>query len=308
MAIGSRRTWPSPPAAAAVFSLDMVAPMNVPCCQSRACGHQRHGGLAPAAEQDRRDRHAVRVVPLGRDDRALRDRHGVARVRVGGGLVRFRGPVHALPRRQVLRLALHALPPDVAVVGEGGVGEDRVARGHRAHGVGVGLPVGAGRDAEEAELRVDGVEAAVVAEAHPGDVVADGLGPPAGHRGLQHGEVGLAAGARERGDDVVGLLLRRDQLEDQHVLGEPALVVRDGRRDAQRVALLAQQRVAAVAGAVAPDLAGLGEVRDVLGLVARPRDVGLALARAGRRPSAGTSRSRRRGCRRAAARRRPCAS
>ena len=78
------------------------------------------------------------------------------------------------------------------------------------------------------------------------------------------------------------------------MLGEPALVVGDGRRDAQRVALLAQQRVAAVAGAVAPDLAGLGEVRDVLGLVARPRRRRPGPRRAGRRPSGGTSRSRRR--------------
>ena len=35
MAIGSRRTWPSPPEAAAVFSDDSDAPRNVPCCQSR---------------------------------------------------------------------------------------------------------------------------------------------------------------------------------------------------------------------------------------------------------------------------------
>src|SRR4051812_5244175 len=34
MAIGSRRTWPTAPAAAAVFSEDSVAPRNVPCCQS----------------------------------------------------------------------------------------------------------------------------------------------------------------------------------------------------------------------------------------------------------------------------------
>ena len=60
------------------------------------------------------------------------------------------------------------------------------------------------------------------------------------------------------------------------MLGEPALVVGHHRGDAQRVALLAQQGVAAVARAEAPDLTCLGEVGDVLGLVARPRDVGLA--------------------------------
>ena len=69
---------------------------------------------------------------------------------------------------------------------------------------------------------------------------------------------------------------RRGQLGDEHVLGQPALVARLHRGDAQRVALLAEQRVAAVARAVGPDRALLREVHDVLGRVARPRDVGLA--------------------------------
>ena len=51
--------------------------------------------------------------------------------------------------------------------------------------------------------------------------------------------------------------------------------------DAQRVALLAEQRVAAVAGAVGPDRALLGELHDVLGVVARPGDVLLALGSSG---------------------------
>ena len=61
------------------------------------------------------------------------------------------------------------------------------------------------------------------------------------------------------------------QLEDQHVLGEPALVARHHAGDAQGVALLAEQRVAAVAGAEGPDRPLLGELHDVLGVVARPR-------------------------------------
>src|SRR5919107_6012784 len=36
IAIGSRRTMPTAPVAAAVVSDDSVAPMNVPCVQSRA--------------------------------------------------------------------------------------------------------------------------------------------------------------------------------------------------------------------------------------------------------------------------------
>jgi hypothetical protein len=43
------------------------------------------------------------------------------------------------------------------------------------------------------------------------------------------------------------------------VLGHPAFVARDVGGDAQGEALLAQQRVAAVAGAVGPDLARLGK-------------------------------------------------
>ena len=175
------------------------------------------------------------------------------------------------------------------------------------HGVGVGVPAGARGDAEEAGLGVDGVEPAVVAELHPADVVADGLGLPAGNRGDEHGEVGLAARRRERGGDVLRLALGGRELQDQHVLGEPAVVAGHHRGDAQREALLAEQGVAAVAGAVRPDLAGLGEVHDVLVLgVARPRHVGLRRRRAGRRRSAGTAPSRRRRARRA--RPGPCGS
>ena len=54
------------------------------------------------------------------------------------------------------------------------------------------------------------------------------------------------------------------------MLGHPALVARHRAGDAQGVALLAEQRVAAVAGAEGPDRALLGELHDVLGVVARP--------------------------------------
>ena len=77
--------------------------------------------------------------------------------------------------------------------------------------------------------------------------------------------------------------------EDQHVLGEPARVA--ARRvgggaahlggDAQREALLAEQGVAAVARAVAPDLLRLGVVDDVLGGVAGPGDVLLPVGSSG---------------------------
>src|SRR5690606_5813526 len=101
-----------------------------------------------------------------------------------------------------------ALPPDVAVVGHGDVGEDAV-RVEGGDGVRVRVVPGAGGHAEEAGLRVDRVEAAVVAELHPGDVVTDGLDLPARQARDEHGHVGLAAGRREGGGDVDLLAVRR---------------------------------------------------------------------------------------------------
>ena len=202
---------------------------------------------------------------------------GEAGVGVGGGRARLGGPVLALPVGQVgRRLVGHALPPDVAVVGQRRVGEDAVAV-EREDGVGVGVGVGARRHAEEAGLGVDGVELAVGAEFHPADVVADRLDLPALDGGDEHGQVRLAAGRREGAGDVAGLALGRGELEDEHVLGHPAGVAGHDRGDAQREALLPQQGVAAVARAVRRDLPRLGEVDDVLVLgVARPGHVLLA--------------------------------
>ena len=59
--------------------------------------------------------------------------------------------------------------------------------------------------------------------------------------------------------DVAGRALHAD---DQHVLGEPTFGPRLEARDAQRVTLLAEQRVTAVARAEAHDRELLGEVHD----------------------------------------------
>ena len=176
-----------------------------------------------------------------------------------------------MPVDQVRRnVAVNAFPPHVAIVGQGDVREDGVGLAG-LHGHGVGLVGGAGGNAEEAGLGVDGAQAAILAGAHPRDVVADGLDLVAGDRGLEHGEVGLAAGAREGGGDVellAGGLA--GQAQDEHVLGHPAIAARHRRGDTQREALLAEQGVAAVARTEGPDLVGLGEVGDVLFVVAGP--------------------------------------
>ena len=174
------------------------------------------------------------------------------------------------------RLA-QAFPPHVTVVGQGDVGEQHVLV-QCCHAVGVALGVGTRGHAEVAGFGVDGQQAAVGVGLDPGDVIA--------HRGdfpalealgrNQHGEVGLAAGRREGGCHMVLLAFGRGDAQDEHVLGQPARLavaccgVAHRRGDAQRQALLAQQGVAAVAGAVGPDLAGFREVDDVLLGVAGP--------------------------------------
>ena len=239
-------------------------------------GNQRDGGRAATAEEDRRDWHPGRVVPFGREGRALPDRGAKARVGVRGGLARAWGPVAAFPVGEMAGWVLgHAFPPDVAVIGECDVGEDRVPAFDGGHRVRVGVRAGAGGDAEESGFGVDSVQPPVVAESHPGDVIADGFGGPSLEGGLQHREVCFATGRGEGGGDVAHLVVGAGEFQDEHVLGQPTLVAGDLRRDPQGIAFLAEQRVAAVAGAVAPDGALLGEVGDVLGVVARPRHVGL---------------------------------
>ena len=75
---------------------------------------------------------------------------------------------------------------------------------------------------------------------------------------------------------MVFFALRIRHTQDQHVLGQPAFLSSHVRRNAQRKALFAEQRIAAVARAVRPDLARLGVMHDVLGFVARPGHVCLA--------------------------------
>ena len=104
---------------------------------------------------------------------------------------------------------------------------------HGQHGIGIGVHGGARRDAEKAVFRVNGIKAAVGAEFHPGDIVADAIHFPAGNRGNEHGQVGLAAGAGKSGGDIFLPALRVLDAQDKHVLGQPAFVARHDRSNAQ---------------------------------------------------------------------------
>ena len=113
---------------------------------------QRRQLAPPAAEDQRRDRHAARVLgrPASSSGSALaRDREARVRMRRRAVLRHRRaGPASRWPASPCLA----AFPPGLVVGRQRDVGEQRVAADHLV-GVAVGLRVGARHDAEVAGLR-----------------------------------------------------------------------------------------------------------------------------------------------------------
>ena len=176
--------------------------------------------------------------------------------RFGAGLLgNLRRPVFALPVNQMIRqfarVFFDALPPDVAVIGQGHVGEDHVFV-QAGHAVGVGVVVGTRGHAKVTGLGVDGHHLAVGLGFDPSDVVANGGDFPAieAFGWHQHGEVCFAASAGERSCHVVFFSLRIGHAQDEHVFGQPTLFAPHAGGDAQGQALFAQQGIAAVARTV----------------------------------------------------------
>ena len=148
--------------------------------------------------------HALRILPVGIDGRALRGGRGEARSsdarRGGRSRASSPGPV------QSIRCAggswRHALPPDIAVVGQGDVGENRVRR-HRGHRVRVRRHRRARSDAEEPGLRIDRAQPAILLPARARRCRRRRASSSSRRRDSprrhEHGEIGFAAGAGKRG-------------------------------------------------------------------------------------------------------------
>ena len=233
---------------------------------------QRGQRSPPAAKNDGRDRHAVVMLDAERVRRTLIQGRGEAAVRVGADdrlALRVLRPRRPRPAQPIPtfggRFAFAPLPPDRAVLAQHDVGVDRVAA-DGLHHAGVGLCVRSRGDAEKAGLGIDGPEPPVRVDSHPGDVVADSpdavalLSQP--FRRDKHGEVGLSAGAGKGGGDVLDAAFRILHAHDEHVLGQPSLLLAEVTGDAEREAFLAQEDVSAVARADAPDRVVLGEMED----------------------------------------------
>jgi hypothetical protein len=196
-------------------------------------GHQRDVGGPAAAEEDGRDRHALRVLPLGSIDGHCEA--GAVKRALGWAAGVADSGVQSLPFQSIRWAALSSVRPSHQT-SPSSVRATLVKIElpcSEADGVRVGrLVAGAGGHAEEAGLGVDGVEAAVLAELHPGDVVADGLALPAREGGDEHGHVGLAAGRREGAGDV--LLLAR--------VGEPTMSMCSAIQPSSRAMVEAMRR------------------------------------------------------------------
>ena len=82
-----------------------------PVIPAERLDHQRHRRRPPAAEQDRRDRHPGRVVPLRRDDRALGRGRGEPGVRVRRRLRRIRASSPGPSSRSGAPAARRSGPP-----------------------------------------------------------------------------------------------------------------------------------------------------------------------------------------------------
>ena len=113
-------------------------------------------------------------------------------------------------------------------------------------------------------FRVDRAQLPIVVQVQPGDVVTERPDFPAGMRfgRDQHREVCLAAGGRQGAGQVMRFALGAFDPHDQHVLGEPAFIACLPAGNSQRVALLAEQGVAAVTRANALDRQFFGKMHD----------------------------------------------
>src|SRR5690606_25912832 len=89
--------------------------------------HERHDAHPPAAENDRIDRHALRVLELRTEAGALGDGRGEAAVRMRRRSLAGGRPVTTAPVDAMVRRPGQPLPPDSSVGAEADVRENRVA-------------------------------------------------------------------------------------------------------------------------------------------------------------------------------------
>ena len=203
---------------------------------------QREGTAQAAAEDKRINRHTSRVIPGRIKARAIYSGNRKARIRMCCQTPAIRGPVIALPINQMSRgVAVFAFPPDIAVIGQRDIGEDRILLDHR-HGIRVRLGRRPRHHTEVTGFRIDRVKLPVITRFDPGNVVTNCADGPAfitlGRN--KHRQIGLATCTWESRSDIGLLTLRGCQAKDQHMFSQPAFFLRHNRGNSQGEALLAE--------------------------------------------------------------------
>ena len=132
--------------------------------------HERREFLAPAAENNRRDRHSLGRIHEARAARIVACIDGKSRVRMRGR-TGFRIVGTTLPVERRLTHFL-ILPPRLVVRRSGDIREDRIVVDH-VERVLVGFLIRPGDNAEVPGLRVDSTHAALFVQMQPRDVVAE---------------------------------------------------------------------------------------------------------------------------------------
>ena len=183
------------------------------------------------------------------------------------GLPGPRLPGVPAPVQQSCReLVFDALPPGFVGFGvqgrvrkQGGVEEVPLEGPHHVR---VGFERRPRSDPEEPVFGVDGVEAAVRADPHPGDVVPQGPDAVTGESRFQHGQVCFSGGGGQGGQEVTDFARGIFDTDDDHVLGQPTFFLAEPGSDPERETLFSQERVSPVSRTDAPDQVLLRKVHD----------------------------------------------
>ncbi len=192
--------------------------------------HQGNRTGATAAKQKSVDRDPFGIFPVTCNCRALSRRSGKTRIRMRNffsfwTFIACRcGARHAVPINDCSFSGIaDTLPPHVAVFGQTTVGENGVFL-DRVHGILVREIRCPWCYAEEPRFRIDSVQAAVLSEFHPRDVIAYGLDLPSRKGRDHHSQIRFATCRGKRRTNVLGLSSRVGDFKDEHVLCKPPFV------------------------------------------------------------------------------------
>ncbi len=229
----------------------------------KALMNQGDGCGAASADQYGRDGNSGRIFPFRGDYGALLRRCGKPGIGMSSRFSAVRSPVVALPVNQMIRCVLvNSFPPDVSVIRQCNVGINGVLC-CTVHGIGVGFVGGSRCHSKEPCFRIDGIQASVFSEFHPGNVVSDGFHFPARNGRNQHGQIGFPAGTWECSGYILYFAFRVGKLQNQHMLRQPAFISSLNGSNAEGETFFAQQCISAIAGTIGPDCPFFRELADI---------------------------------------------